>query len=221
MGQYMKRRLSVFVGLLAVALLAQPAMGQGLILGAKSGFNRAKQVVENGDKPTPISGFVGGVYLRWQILEDFGIQPEILISRKGGRRDTDILVLQDQGSIFGSGDNVFDRPMEVMYIEVPLLAHLALLKNTAVVPYAVGGPALAIEIDCHDQLASAVLICQNSLQVDPGLIAGGGLDVHFKKWLVFTVEARHTWGLADINAVAPSVQNRTWSFTTGLGIKLR
>ena len=217
----MKRRLSVFVGLLAVAVLSQPAMGQGLILGGKSGFNRAKQIVEGGDKPTAISGFVGGAYLRWQLLEDFGIQPEILISRKGGRRDIDILFIEDQGFLLGPGDNVIERPMEVMYIEVPLLAHLALIKNTPVVPYAIGGPALAIEIDCHDQIAASILICQNSLQVDPGMIAGGGVDVHFNRWAVFTVEARHTWGLADINAVSPSVHNRTWSFTSGIGIKLR
>lgn len=111
--------------------------------------------------------------------------------------------------------------MEILYTEVAALAHLRLWRDGSIRPYGIGGPALAIEVDCQEPLPVGQLNCQNSLQVDPGLVAGGGLDFQVAPWMLWTLEARHTWGLADINAVSPKIQNRTWSLMTGVGIVFR
>jgi hypothetical protein len=202
----------------------QAAAAQGMVVGGKSGFNRARQIVD-GDTPqsaVAISGFVGGAFLRFNFGTQFAIQPELLISRKGGMYDPDIIFIVDDPTAQGPrpGAPLRERPMEVMYVEVPLLAYVRILTEGPVHPYLITGPSLAIEIDCHDQLSVAVLNCQNSLQVDPGLVAGGGLDLALAPWATLSFEARHTWGLADINAVHPTVHNRTWSFMSGLGFVL-
>lgn len=218
----MKPRLVGLVGLILVVGLSHGVAAQGKVLGGKTGFNRARQVVEGDeDSSVPISGLVAGAFLRFNFGKYFGIQPEVLISRKGGRRESDILVIEEPGFQVGAGSPVFDRPMEVMYVEVPLLAYMRIFERGPVHQYLVAGPALAIEIDCHDQINDAVLSCQNSLQVDPGIVAGGGLDIVFARWATLSFEARHTWGLADINAVSPTVHNRTWSFMSAIGVSLR
>ncbi len=217
----MKPRLFGLLVLMLTVGSSHSLAAQGKVLGGKTGFNRARQVVEGAeDSAVPISGLVAGVFLRFNFGKYFGIQPEVLISRKGGTRDADILVLNDPEILPGGGAPGSARPMEVMYVEVPLLAYLRVLERGPVKQYFVAGPALAIEIDCHDQINDAVLNCQNSLQVDPGIVAGGGLDIEFARWATLSFEARHTWGLADINSVSPTVHNRTWSFMSAIGVSL-
>jgi hypothetical protein len=216
----MRRRLFVFV-VMAGLVTVQPAEGQQVVLGFKSGVNRSKQVIESDSKAESISGFVLGGFVRVEFGEFFGLQPEFLVSKKGGlSAGPEILQLGSSGSVvtsFGA-----DREaMEILYTEVAGLAHLRLWRDGPIRPYGIGGPALAIEVDCVEPLPVGQLNCQNSLQVDPGLVAGGGLDIEVAPWMLWTLEARHTWGLADINAVSPSIQNRTWSFMTGLGIVFR
>jgi hypothetical protein len=209
--------LCAALGLIATA----PGAAQHLVWGVESGMNRSKQIVESNNKAESASGFVVGSYVRLQFGKYFGFQPEFLLSRKGGLPPTEPLPLLGASSTgaptFGPGR----ERMEILYTEVTALAHLQLWWDGAVRPFGIGGPALAIEVNCVEPLPEAVLNCQNSLQVDPGLVAGGGLDIQVVPWMLWTLEARHTWGLADINAVSPSIHNRTWSFMTGLALVLR
>ncbi len=215
----MPRRWSVTVVMAGLFLAMQPAEGQHVVLGVKSGVNRSKQVIESDSKAQSVSGFVVGSYVRVEFGDFFGLQPEFLLSKKGGLPPGEIL---QQGSdpvvtSFAPGREA----MEILYTEVAALAHLRLWRDGPIRPYGISGPALAIEVDCVEPLPVGRLNCQNSLQVDPGLVAGGGLDIEVAPWMLWTLEARHTWGLADINAVSPNIQNRTWSFMTGLGVVFR
>lgn len=216
----MVKRLSALCAALAL-VAARPAAGQDLVLGMKSGLNRSKQIVESDGKAESVSGFVVGGYVRVEFGEFFGFQPEFLLSKKGGLPHAEAIPLLDSSSPVTWSFNPDRRVMEILYTEVTGLAHLRLWRDGPIRPYGIGGPALAIEVDCVEPLPMAVLSCQNSLQVDPGLVAGGGLDIRVARWMLWTLEARHTWGLADINAVSPSITNRTWSFMTGVGLVLR
>jgi hypothetical protein len=124
---------------------------------------------------------------------------------------------------------VEDEQLRLEYIEVPALLVLPLRFGDIEV-FAVGGPALMLESRCRyvirqDGLRSN-FPCDPPLEptfrrrvFDYGLVAGAGLSHRIGTGRAL-LEARHSWGMRDINAAAAggTVNNRTFSVLLGYSV---
>lgn len=155
------------------ALLAAPAALAQTTFGLRAGLNVATiipdsdtDLVDRGAK----LGFVGGVFAEVPLTSAFAVQPEVLYTQKGVSRDE-------------SGE----PDIGVDYLEVPVLAKVALPVSPLLDLDVYAGPALAIKLGNDDEV-STVRYNSTNLGVAVGVGVASG---------PFGVDARYTFSVAD------------------------
>lgn len=189
-----RRAAAATTALAALLLLAVPAAGQGLDLGAQAGVNISdlSQVDEAGGETESITGFrVGGV-VRLGLGGAFGLRSGIHLTRSGARStETDPFP--------GAG---FNGELRLTRLEVPLAVSLAVpTGGSLLTPRLYAGGQVAFELDCE----VADLDCDDPADTLFGetettsfsLVFGGGIDFAAGPGKI-TLDARYDHGLTDV-----------------------
>lgn len=212
----MKTLRTILTALLVISL---PVCARGLTAGLKGGLNissfTGKDAKPEGGSIIQNSGFIAGGYVVFPVKNQFGFQPEFLISEKGA---TYKFVLPD---LPGVGDMSYETSVKLTYLELPLLARYDVPSRGAAKPNLLFGPAFGIKMSARAETRSLGAAESGSVTgiktIDPGLVLGGGIDIGTAKGKL-TLELRYTLGLATIVEHAEGnddVRNSAGSFILG------
>ena len=154
-------------------------------------------------------GGIGGGFFRYDFRDNLGLQVEGLFSQKGTKTDE----LDADG--LGGPD---EYKALVNYIEIPILAHIAVKTGTPTTVRIFGGPAFAFRINDRQEVNGVEVPSEEELDIkssDVGITFGGGLDINR-----FLIDLRYTFGLRVINAEDQGlddlkIKNRTFSVMFG------
>lgn len=208
----MKKTFTLMAGVMLLVLITntqihaqeqQTESESGLIgkFGIKGGLNFANMYIDNvGDEKMKL-GWHAGFFAKFPITKGVSIQPELLWSSKGTK-----LNYTDQ--LIGAGEYRFN----LNYVELPVLFAFNLGENfhINIGPY-VGYLAHAdiTEIEGDGTVDELLEFDEEDFKRwDFGAAAGLGFDIN-----KFTIGARYTLGLTDINnstlltSIAPSSKN--------------
>lgn len=206
-------RIAVSVALLMVVLLASPAAAQQRQFGFKIGPSFVAVAVDDADdegvdyKRRTVATF--GAHVVFPMNDRLAAQIELLWSPKGGK-------LSD---IEGAA-----LKLKLDYVEVPLLARVAVTRSTSGSFFIFGGvaPAFRTSAKIETSVTGGGMTYGDSIDVgadyehfDIGIVIGAGMDIG--KWIV--VDGRYNWGLLDVNHnpdVTASVKNRALTFMGGV-----
>ena len=185
--------------------LPQPAAA-GVQFGIKAGGNMAKPTGADvddieGTLKTKV-GFVGGIFIAFNLSNSFSIQTEVLYTMKGATYEyTDI-------------DGTVEEKLYGDYIEIPLLLKLKFLSG-GIQPFIFAGPYVGFKLSeklevMGEEIPLEEAILKNN---DYGAIFGGGLQLGSK----FHVDVRYSMGLQKIIDDVESIdfKNGVWSATVG------
>ena len=194
--------------IITVALLvavASPALAQqGAGFGAKVGINFANLNFDPDDDefdPKVRTALTAGVLAKVPVAPRFAFQPEVLFSAQGSK----------------AGDDEFDVTIKLNYINVPLLANIALSGGDNPVSLLVGpqiGFRTSAKIEGEGEEED---LKDDTESTDFGIVAG--IAVQVRK---FVIDARYTHGLRNINkddSDDEKVKNRV--FTVSFGVMFR
>ena len=166
-------RSLLFAALLCVAapLAAQPSFG--LRAGLNVSTIRPDNDVDLADRSAKL-GFVGGVFAEVPVASGVAIQPEVLYTQKGVKRDAP------------------NEDVSVDYIEVPVLVKAGLPLSDLLDVDVFAGPALAFKMGSDDSSEpdEASTIRYNSTNL--GVVLGAGVASG-----PFGVDARYTFSVQD------------------------
>lgn len=194
---------------------AAPAAAQSI--GVRVGASMSKLSTAGSDAGVDwASGFVGGGFVRLG-MGRIGIQAEVLAVTKGAE------YASDEAGLEG-------RTVGIDYIAIPLLLHLPLTWGAPIAPYIIAGPEFAFDIGCETTYLGTVTDCESEdvpggafarRSMDIGLSAGGGFGFAAGPGAIL-LEARYTWGLANIADMpdAVDVKNRSAYFLAGYSIPI-
>jgi len=203
----MKKLTIVLVIAAVTCLLAlpQPAAA-GVQFGIKAGGNMAKPTGSDvddieGTLKTKV-GFVGGIFIAFNLSNSFSIQTEVLYTMKGATMEyTDI-------------DETVEEKLYGDYIEIPLLLKLKFLSG-GIQPFIFAGPYVGFKLNeklevMGEEIPLEEAILKNN---DYGAIFGGGLQLGSK----FHLDVRYSMGLQKIIDDVESIdfKNGVWSATVG------
>ncbi|HOP60945.1 MAG TPA: porin family protein [Candidatus Saccharicenans sp.] len=149
-------------------------------------------------------GFVGGVFLAFNLGKMITIEPEILYTMKGG-------TVEDTAGEYSekvSGD----------YLEIPLLIKVKLPLGS-IRPVIFAGPAVGFKLREKYELNGEELPLEEKIlkNNDYGAIFGAGLDIGRH----FMIDVRYSLGLQKIitavdEGTSPDIKNGVWSATIGI-----
>jgi hypothetical protein len=189
-----------------LSLCATAAFGQGLTKGLRGGVNLATN---------DTAGDGGGASLGWQLRGVFGafvtwraaswieLQPEVLYSMKGGKREE-----------FGITSKLL-----LDYLDVPVLARWSRGARGARSWYIVGGPAFSYLLRARTRAnfgnaTEEIDIVDDVERIEVAVVGGGGLE-----FTRFLIDARYTHGLSNIDRLGADgdrMTNRAASVTAGI-----
>jgi hypothetical protein len=190
----MKRFVPVVLVLAVATALATAPAHAGLAFGVKGGVSVSQVQADLFDTDNR-TGFVGGVYGAFDLTPMIGIQPELLLVRKGAKLfGTDV-------SVGGIPLGEIGTTLDVDYLEVPLLLRVSLPVAEAVGVRFLAGPVASLKVD--EKLSTTGLIgySLDSDQVktaDFGLAAGAAVAFRSGTFAVVG-EGRYTLGLTNIS----------------------
>lgn len=183
----------------AMFLLALPAAGQDLEVGAEVGVNVSDFDVEADTdvEPSSTTGFRIGAVARLRLGPALGLEGGIHYSEKGARIGP--VVTAPAG--FRGPDVAFNGELRLRYLEAPLLLAFEVPTGGPVTPRLLAGGLVSLEVGCVLARFGASRSCE---EVGPdtraatlGAVVGGGLDVALGPGAV-TVAARYEHGLTDV-----------------------
>jgi hypothetical protein len=217
----MSLRNAVTSGLLCVLLplAATPAQARGLVgKGVKVGlaFSNIRGTAADLLGSDVRIGFSGGAFVTIGLGGVFQIQPELLVVTKGATSKVD---LTDQaGMVIGTQDITY----ALDYLEIPVLARIALPTRGSIRPSVLLGPTLGIKLRSRLGLSPAGGQPGVDLDfitgTDLGLVVGAGADLGRGPG-GFLLDARYTLGLTNVWG-SPSVveaRNGTLALMAGYG----
>jgi hypothetical protein len=165
----------------------------------------------------PKFGFVGGVFLRFRIKESLTIEPELLYSIKGVKRDgtyTDTVPDPDT-TYYGTVKT------QLTYMEIPVLVKFHFPSPLGITPNVFGGPFLAFRqtgkvVFTNDRLTLETAIDQNVAKTDFGLVIGAGVNFLFGTGQIVT-ELRYTRGFISVDGSGRGLNayNHSLAFMAG------
>jgi hypothetical protein len=203
----MKKLTIVLVIAAVTCLLAlpQPAAA-GVQFGIKAGGNMAKPTGADaddiGDTLKTKVGFVGGVFIAFNLSKSFSIQTEVLYTMKGATFEyTDV-------------EETVEEKLYGDYIEIPLLLKFKFLSG-GIQPFIFAGPYVGFKLSeklevMGEEIPMEEAILKNN---DYGAIFGGGLQLGSK----FHLDVRYSMGLQKVIDDVEDIdfKNGVWSATVG------
>jgi len=204
----MKKLTTVLIIMAFACLFALPKpAAAGVQFGIKAGANMAKptgaDVNDIGDTLKTKVGFVGGIFIAFNLSKSFSIQTEVLYTMKGATFEyVDI-------------DETVEETLYGDYIEIPLLFKLK-LGSGGLQPFIFAGPYVGFKLSeklevMGEPMPTEEAILKNN---DYGAIFGAGLQLGRG----FHVDARYSMGLQkilDSGIESIDFKNGVWSATVG------
>lgn len=197
--------IGLFLGLALLLTAASPAAAQ-MTFGVKGGLNVANLDFDPEDEsPDSRMGLVLGVVVTQPIRNRFGLQIEGLYVQKGAKDE-----FSEEGLNFKS-------TFKLDYIEIPVLANIALTSSDQVKFSVLAGPSFAFLV--NDKQVTEVNGDEEESDIgevksyDVGFALGGAVQTG-----QFLIDARYTWGLVNINDDPDDdgkVKNKGFMFTVG------
>ncbi len=213
---------------LFIALICSFSSASNLGLYFKAGLNLSKYYGTDVDVIEEIPAkflpsVAGGVGLRFQIVDMFTIQPELLFASKGTNLEE-----TDEGDLIS-------MKFRMNYLELPILFKFNIPASETVMPGIYAGPALSILLTSKlsyseefdgEKFEDTEDFKDESAPLDFGLVFGGDLAIKAGKGRVI-LDFRYTLGLLSVIKApddAPSdyepmdVKNSTLSIFAGYGV---
>jgi len=207
----MKKFTIAITALAALVAFSSPLFAEDgkMMFGVKGGLNLANVIGDDAENTSMKIGFVGGVFMCYNITEIFAIQPELLFSMKGAK--------------FEEGD--LEANLKLNYFEIPLLLKVNLPTEGKMKPSLYAGPALGILMSAKYEDED---VKETAKSMDIGIIAGVGVGYQMEKGMLFA-EFRYEvgmTGLSDYNDAEledmglteqPDTKNSVMSIMVGYG----
>lgn len=204
------RRIGLLT-IVALFIVTDPASAQRLAVGVRGGLNVATADAAgaflNGDAGSSTGFHVGGVF-DVAVASNFGVQTQLLYSKKG---------LKDDGG----------TEVELTYVEIPILFTAKLPGKIS--PHLYGGTVLSLESGCSISSGAVQNAdCDNvagapaTKNADTGILLGGGVALDAGLGLLL-LDVFYNVGLTDISEVSAdvdSIKNRTWYLSGGFLLPL-
>jgi hypothetical protein len=202
-----------------VLSFAAAAEARGLVgKGVKAGLAVSNIGGEFGDllEGDARIGFSGGVFVTIGLRGVFQLQPELLWVAKGAT--TQLELTDTSGGLIGTQDLTF----ALDYLEIPVLARIALPTGGPIRPSLVVGPALAIKLSSRLNSSGPFPNLGRDLdsvtRTDLGLVMGAGVDLGRGPGR-FLLDARYTLGLTNVwgSQSTLNARNGTLALMAGYG----
>ena len=203
----MKKLILVLLIAAVTCLLALPQpVEAGVQFGIKAGGNMAKPTGADADDlegtlKTKV-GFVGGIFIAFNLSNSLSIQTEVLYTMKGATYEyTDV-------------EETVEEKLYGDYIEIPLLLKFKFLSG-GIQPFIFAGPYVGFKLSEKLEVMGEEIPMEEALlkNNDYGAIFGGGLQLGSK----FHLDVRYSMGLQKIIDDVESIdfKNGVWSATVG------
>jgi len=158
-------------------------------------------------------GFSGGPFVRIGLGGVLQLQSELLFVTKGATNHIDLV--NGSGTQVGTAKGTF----ALDYLEIPVLARVALPIHGPVRPSLLVGPAFAFKLKSRYSLAPALMSSGDLdfvTSTDVGLVMGAGVGLHRGTRGVL-LDARYTLGLTNVWGTLGSLnaRNRTFALMAG------
>jgi hypothetical protein len=177
---------AIFVSL---GIFAQDRFAFGL----KTGFTSTQYTTENVKssewpdfsvmKEDAKSGFMAGAYLRFKLLGNVSLQPEVYYAVKKGKT----IYALDAGEVTTEAQTV-----DIRSWNIPVLAHFNIIDLKVAKLYGVTGPVLSFVT--KDATKIPTYGSEDVKKANWGYQLGGGLEV----WKL-SLDARYEWGLNNVS----------------------
>lgn len=200
----MSIRVRILTLALAVVVMV-PAVAKAQMspvsFGVKAGLNSASLSTDadEGDELDRRTGLLAGLFAGRQVNKNFGLQLEGLYSMRGAKFQ------EDEG----------EASINLNFIDVPLLARLGSESSSGIKYFVLTGPQVGFKVKGEVEFEGVTVDLEDDVKsTDFGWVFGAGLDSGR-----FTVDARFTLGLSDLDTTEDSAKNRTFAVTVGYRIK--
>jgi len=200
----------VAAGLLFVAAPAA-AQNEHSDLGFQLGYSRARFSADQSGLGESRSGSLFGAFVGTSVAGPVSAQAEIFLAKKGGGLSTVV-------------DNIpVEVSVQLVYIEVPLLARLAIPLGGRLHPTVFGGGSVALNIGCDIQAEIPGLLAQQACgdagdvavnTFDLGAVIGAGFEYDWRNSNL-RLEIRQTLGLRQVSP-DDTAKNRAWAILLGI-----
>ena len=198
---------------LVLLLAAAPAAAQRehADLGFQLGYSRARFSGDQSGLAESRNGSLFGVFLGTPLAGPLSAQAELFLAKKGGGLSTVVATVPVQLSL------------QLVYLEVPLLARLAVPVGGRIHPNVFGGGSVALNIGCDIQAEIPGIIAQEACDeagdvvvnsVDLGAVVGAGIEYDWRDSSA-RLELRQTIGLREVAPGDPT-KNRSWAILVGI-----
>ncbi len=203
---------------LAIVLLTsvtQVANAQfGFSIGPKGGLAVTSFRSDDAGNIEATTHWFGGVFTNIQLGRVVALQPELLLTRRGG----DISSSNTRSEI------------SINYFEIPVLLKIRVpLANEVIFPHVLFGPNFAFRTDMDfsatDTQSGAILEADTDdiRKTDLQALLGAGVDIQTRgTGVFFTIDGRYGWGLRDLNDNDNVIhlRNAGWMFSVGIGFRV-
>jgi len=163
-----------------------------------------------------LTGWSAGGFIMYSDINHFGVSGDILYSQKGARF----------GGALPNG-RPFAYTQRINYLEVPILGRYFLTLSGKFRPNVFIGPAVAFKLGAkqknREENGIALPETDNSDQYRPadlGVVGGVALNFEVAKGKRILIDARYTYGLADVTLAGNRIRNAaaTLHLSYGFGI---
>jgi hypothetical protein len=197
--------------LLLLAAAPAAAQREHADLGFQVGYSRARFSDQSGLGESR-NGSVFGVFLGTPVAGPLSAQAELFLVKKGGGLTAVVSNIPVQVSL------------QLVYLELPLLARIAVPVGGRFHPNLFGGGAVALNIGCDIQAEIPGVIAQQACDETAGqlevnsfdfaAVMGAGIEYDWRDSSA-RLEIRRTIGLRDVAPGDPT-KNRTWGILFGI-----
>lgn len=213
------------IGMMFVVLLlvSTTVFAQGIVAkGVKAGMNITNLKGDDVEDMDAKIGFTFGGFVTYQINESFSLQPELLFTMKGAKSEYSDYEEEEDYEYYEKYEDTYS----LNYLEIPVLAKMAIPMSGNVQPCVFIGPSLGINLSAkydedysYKEYEDGELIYSESgsedgdiddnESIDFGLNFGAGV-----KYNNITFDARYNLGLSDVIKDVKA-QNSVFSFMLG------
>jgi len=178
-------------------------------IGVRGGLTQAALYGDDVEESGFRSGFVGGVFLSYEVNRAFSIQPEVLYTRRGAE-DVDLATTPDDDNLEARHD----------FLEVPVLLKLS-APLPMITPRIYAGPSVGFLLNSEIEGEEAD---DSFKSVDFGGVVGGeiALDLNRQTGGVvdeIAVDGRYNVGIVDLGDTDALESVRTNAFTGTLSLR--
>jgi len=145
-------------------------------------------------------GAIGGLFLTYSIVDNFGITSKFLYYEKGAE--------------FSSQNT----KQTLQYIEIPIYGRFFLNREGNIRPNIIFGPSFAFLTGVKNKVGGDVekLNKNNFNPVDFGLTGGLGVSFRIRNETYFVLDGRYTHGISDISKGNDDINNKSFALSAGL-----